>query len=286
MGSKLNLTNVTSGYQQVSVVNDNNTLIENAVDNQLSRDGSAPNAMMASLDMNNYNIINVKGLEIPDDLTVDNLTVNFTATILDIGTAQTLGYDKDTPTVDTNILTATTISEAIKELDAAIGVQDYGGMYDDIRDNQPAKPQWNLTSGNWEILNTAAMQPGDVIWTNFGGDLPNNGTPNNVTKNTTNGTLTLETEGLWEISYGVTGDGFYGDVPLVGFTIFVDGLQLEPVHFVQLPSSGADTTHHPTMWYDNTGEGAVVIDIRGKEYSGSALIELTSVYLFAKRIRK
>lgn len=48
-----------TGYRAVAKQNDNSTLIENAFENTLSRNGLAPNSMSANLDLGGYKIINV-----------------------------------------------------------------------------------------------------------------------------------------------------------------------------------------------------------------------------------
>jgi len=57
--SKLTLTDITSGYNAATKQNANNGLIEAAIENTLSLDGTTPNAMNAQLDMGNNRIINV-----------------------------------------------------------------------------------------------------------------------------------------------------------------------------------------------------------------------------------
>lgn len=57
--AKLTLTDIASGYLSVTVINANNTLIENALENTLSRDGTTPNTMGAALDMNSNKITNL-----------------------------------------------------------------------------------------------------------------------------------------------------------------------------------------------------------------------------------
>jgi hypothetical protein len=57
--AKLTLTDVTSGYSAAERINANNTLLEAALENTLSRDGTAPNGMSASLDMNSNEILNL-----------------------------------------------------------------------------------------------------------------------------------------------------------------------------------------------------------------------------------
>lgn len=60
--SKLTLAdvaNLTSGQTAVGTINNNSALIETALENTLSRDGTTPNQMGASLDMNSNQIINL-----------------------------------------------------------------------------------------------------------------------------------------------------------------------------------------------------------------------------------
>jgi hypothetical protein len=59
--TKLTLNNLSSAQANsiVAVVNENNALVEQALDNTLSRDGSSPNSMEAALDMNSNHIYNL-----------------------------------------------------------------------------------------------------------------------------------------------------------------------------------------------------------------------------------
>jgi hypothetical protein len=57
--AKLTLNDLTSGYSAPTVVNANNTLVEAAIENTLSRDGTGPNDMGADLDMGLFRIINL-----------------------------------------------------------------------------------------------------------------------------------------------------------------------------------------------------------------------------------
>ena len=56
--AKLTLTDPSTNFQSTTQISANNTLIEAAIENTLSRDGTTPNQMQASLDMNGYAIIN------------------------------------------------------------------------------------------------------------------------------------------------------------------------------------------------------------------------------------
>lgn len=56
--AKLNLNNIDAGYAANTALNTNFDLIETALENTLSRDGTTPNTMSADLDMNGYRILN------------------------------------------------------------------------------------------------------------------------------------------------------------------------------------------------------------------------------------
>lgn len=57
--AKLTLTDIAAGYALIATFNDNNALIEAALENTLSRDGTTPNTMSAPLDMNSQQITNL-----------------------------------------------------------------------------------------------------------------------------------------------------------------------------------------------------------------------------------
>lgn len=57
--AKLTLTDITSGYGLTTTLNANNALIEAALENTLSRDGTGPNTMSVSIDMNSQRITNL-----------------------------------------------------------------------------------------------------------------------------------------------------------------------------------------------------------------------------------
>lgn len=65
--AKLTLLDIVSGYAVVSTYNTNNTAIETALENTLSRDGTAPNAMAAILDMGSNKVQNVADATLSTD---------------------------------------------------------------------------------------------------------------------------------------------------------------------------------------------------------------------------
>ena len=56
--AKLTLNQIFSGFQSNDALNDNFDLIEAAIENTISRDGTTPNQMQADLDLNNFNLLN------------------------------------------------------------------------------------------------------------------------------------------------------------------------------------------------------------------------------------
>jgi hypothetical protein len=93
--AKITLTDVSGGYLSVVTFNANNTLIEQAMENTLSRNGLSPNQMEANLDMNSNYIRNLAdGINQQDAVTLSQLqdvvasgggTVAANVTIVDAG---------------------------------------------------------------------------------------------------------------------------------------------------------------------------------------------------------
>jgi hypothetical protein len=72
--AKITLTDVSGGYLSVVTFNANNTLIEQAMENTLSRNGLSPNQMEANLDMNSNYIRNLAdGINQQDAVTLSQL---------------------------------------------------------------------------------------------------------------------------------------------------------------------------------------------------------------------
>src|SRR5687767_15143230 len=83
--AKLVLDPITSGYASVATINSNNDAVEAALENTLSRDGTGPNEMGASLDMNSHRILNlaaptqandaIRLVDFQEGLSVDELAI-------------------------------------------------------------------------------------------------------------------------------------------------------------------------------------------------------------------
>ena len=70
------LTNITGQETSaINTVNDNNQLIETALENTLSLDGTTPNSMLADLDMDTNNIINVNNIDVIS-ITIDGVELS------------------------------------------------------------------------------------------------------------------------------------------------------------------------------------------------------------------
>lgn len=61
---KVALNNIGSRYGSIDALNDNFDTIETAFDNTLSRDGTGPNFMLTTLDMNGYGVVNASSFTV------------------------------------------------------------------------------------------------------------------------------------------------------------------------------------------------------------------------------
>lgn len=64
--AKLTIPPVPSGYASVEALNERFSLIETAVENTVSRDGSGPNHLLADVDFNSYSLLNVNQIAAKD----------------------------------------------------------------------------------------------------------------------------------------------------------------------------------------------------------------------------
>jgi len=72
--AKLTLADIGAGFGLVTTYNDNSALIEAAIENTLSRDGTGPNQMEAEFDMNSFRIVNLAdGIDLQDAVTLFQL---------------------------------------------------------------------------------------------------------------------------------------------------------------------------------------------------------------------
>ena len=154
--AKLVTNPITSGYASNTALNTNFALIEVAVEKTLSRDGTAPNAMGASLDMNSNKIIN---LPAPTSANEAARLIDVQAAISGNPNASLVAF---TPTGN---IAATTVQGALVELDvekallAGLSTQTFqvapatsGTMA--IQANQLPPVQNLLPNCNWQMNTT------------------------------------------------------------------------------------------------------------------------------------
>ncbi len=78
MSKKPDITTIQSGYYSTTQLNANFQAIQDAFNNTLSRDGSAPNQMNATIDANNSDVLNVRNFQ-ADELYIGGSAVDLTA---------------------------------------------------------------------------------------------------------------------------------------------------------------------------------------------------------------
>lgn len=103
------LTNLSNEQSVVNAINNNNTSIETALENTLSRDGTSPNTMEADLDMNSNQIYNL--VEATTDTEpvrkaeFDETIASLTATNIALPTSGIVVYDQEEGTAVTREIT-------------------------------------------------------------------------------------------------------------------------------------------------------------------------------------
>ena len=87
MAKQATVNTISSGYASQTQLNENFENINTALENTISLDGSAPNAMQGDLDLNNNDLLNVKAIYV-DGVNVLNVLDNVT-----VSTASPSGGD-------------------------------------------------------------------------------------------------------------------------------------------------------------------------------------------------
>jgi hypothetical protein len=114
--AKLSLTDLGGGYLSTAAVNANYALIEAAMENTLSRDGTGPNTMSAQLDMNSQRIVNLQdGVNNQDAITLAQAGV--IAGVTNPLTQNTVGEALYPDTADETSAGVTTSANYYDELD-------------------------------------------------------------------------------------------------------------------------------------------------------------------------
>lgn len=164
--AKLTLAPLTGGYISTANVNSNYALIEAALENTLSRDGTSPNQMTAQLDMNSQRIINLlDAVTASEPVTLRQLAaaeISTGVTIAGVGiTSDTYTGDGATVTFNTQE-TPPTNSSVLVTIDGV--TQTPGVDY--------------TVSGNAVTFTSAPPNGGAILLRNMGWALPTD--PDNV----------------------------------------------------------------------------------------------------------
>jgi hypothetical protein len=185
------LTNLQNESSAVAIINNNNNALEVALENTLSRDGTTPNTMSASLDMNSNTILNLPAPssdteplrlgDLPDILPTVIVQNDTPATTFTEGT---LWIDSNSSNNDLYQLTASAWVDTTVDLKGSIGLTGEAGDQIFVQNSAPATtgPEGSiwidadstdldlyvLTSAVWvdsgvNIKGTAGAGSGDVL---------------------------------------------------------------------------------------------------------------------------
>ena len=106
--AKLTLTDYSGGFASVEALNDNNALIEAAMENTLSLDGTTPNSMQADFDMNSNRVLNLP----------EPLNSNEAARLQDVQNALAGGSANLISFTPSGSISSTNLQAALEELDS------------------------------------------------------------------------------------------------------------------------------------------------------------------------
>jgi hypothetical protein len=131
--AKLTLNTIGSRYGSIDALNDNSDLIETALENTLSRDGTGPNNMQSDLDMDSHSILNADTL-FADTVRSDELYINNTlvvpSNLAQATNANVVQYDPAGSGAQT-----TTVQAKLRE---TVSVKDFGAVGDGVTDDRQA----------------------------------------------------------------------------------------------------------------------------------------------------
>jgi len=113
------LASLTDEQSALSTLNNNNSSVEAALENTLSRDGTSPNTMLASFDMNGFRILNLPQPSYPlDPVRLQDLTA---AGLFVTATTGTSGHT--VPFLDgNNVWSGTNTYSAAVQINATLGI--------------------------------------------------------------------------------------------------------------------------------------------------------------------
>ena len=148
--SKLTLNTIGSRYGSIDALNANFDAIETALENTLSRDGTAPNSMDSNLDMDNNSILNVNTV-FTDKVRTNELYINDSLVVpTQLAQATNASVVQYTP-AGTGAVT-TTVQAKLRQ---SVSVKDFGAVGNGTTDDTAAI-QLALNSGAKNIYAPAA----------------------------------------------------------------------------------------------------------------------------------
>lgn len=155
------LANITGNEASaITTINANSALIETALENTLSRDGTSPNSMGADLDLNGYDIINAGNIQYDGDVITSDTVTNYvdwteiatpsspaankirTFAVDSSGTTKLVAKDSSGTTHDlthfTQSGTGATLRTQEAKLRDAFSVKDFGAVADNSTNDASA----------------------------------------------------------------------------------------------------------------------------------------------------
>jgi len=130
--AKLTLNSILTGFASNTAVNANNDLVEAAMENTLSLDGTSPNAMSADIDMNSNDLNNV------NNIATQALTIAGSSVVA----GSTLTVPDATNVPFTQQGTGAVLSDVDAKLQESLSAKDFGSTGDGATDDVVALGLW------------------------------------------------------------------------------------------------------------------------------------------------
>jgi polygalacturonase len=131
--AKLTLNTIGSRYGSIDALNDNSDLVEAALENTLSRDGTGPNNMEFDLDMDSNSILNADTV-FADKVRSDELYINNTLVVpSNLAQATNANVVQYTPAGTGAV--PTTVQAKLRE---SVSVKDFGAVGNGVTDDTAA----------------------------------------------------------------------------------------------------------------------------------------------------
>lgn len=130
---KVTLQEVGAGYSASTDLNANNATLEAAIENTLSRDGTAPNQMGANLDMNSHRVTNLADATNPQDAVtlsqVATLALGGTIGVVSVGAGTGITVDATVPGVPVVAVDPAGAFTSLTVNDVAVSVEGHTHTY-------------------------------------------------------------------------------------------------------------------------------------------------------------